>query len=92
MKNQRRLNLLTEEEVNFLYSIPKFTDAERRHYFSLPDTILKQLKLPGEHYNYNRVSQKLYFILQFGYFKAKHLLFTFKYQNVIEDAKFIMQH
>jgi TnpA family transposase len=92
MKNQQRLNLLTEEEVNFLYEIPKFTDAERRHFFSLPETLLEQLKLQEYPYNDNKISQKLYFILQFGYFKAKHILFAFKYTTVMEDVKFIMQH
>ena len=58
-KNKQRLNLLTEEEVNFLYGIPKFTDTERRHYFSLPETLLEQLKLQEPHYNYNKVSRKL---------------------------------
>ena len=92
MKNKQRLNLLSEEEINLVYSIPKFTDLDRRHYFSLPEPILAQLKLHDQRYHYTKLPQKLYFILQFGYFKAKNLLFTITYKNVVEDVKFIMQH
>ena len=89
MKNQQRLNLLMPEEIEFLYGLPLFSDVERRHYFSLPEHILLQLKISD--FNYNRTSSKLYFILQYGYFKAKNLFFNFQYKNVIDDVTFIMQ-
>lgn len=90
MKNQQRLYLLTTEELQALYDLPQFTDLERRHYFSLPSIIIKQLKLKD--HNHKRNASKLYLILQFGYFKAKNLLFNFKYNEIINDAKFIMHH
>ena len=91
MKNQQRLYLLTSEELDFLYAIPQFTDAERRNYFALPNVILKQIQL--KNYNYRKTSSKLYFILQFGYFQAKNIFFNFNnYNERSDDVKFIMQH
>lgn len=90
MKNQQRLTLLNQEEIHILYSLPEFTDIERQHYFSLPELILKQLKL--KEHNYNKTSTKLYFILQFGYFKAKNLFFKLQYKDLEADISFIMKN
>jgi len=37
------------------------------------------------------VKSQTYFILQLGYFKAKHLFFTFDCDDVSEDTKYILQ-
>ena len=41
----QRLRILTEEEIEKLYACPKFTDTERRHFFSLPTDVLNSLKI-----------------------------------------------
>jgi hypothetical protein len=41
-------------------------------------------------FNGRETSSKLYFILQLGYFKAKHLFFKFQYTEVEDDARFIL--
>ena len=88
MKNSKRLQILTDLDVWAIYSRPHFNDVERRYYFLLTEFELNLLKLDA--INKNSVSSKLYFILQFGYFKAKHLFFQFNYVEVEEDARFIL--
>jgi len=68
----QRLRILTEEEIEKLYVRPSFTDTERRHFFSLPSEVLNSLKIAE--FNGKNTSAKLYFILQYGYFKAVHPL------------------
>jgi TnpA family transposase len=85
----RRLQILTEQEFAAMYAIPLFTDTTRRHFFALPEIALTLLNLKP--INGKETSAKLYFILQFGYFKAKHLFCSFQYHEVEEDVKFIME-
>jgi Domain of unknown function (DUF4158) len=86
----KRLRILTKEEVESLYARPQFTDIEKRHYFSLPAEVLDFLKIAVV--NGRKTSTNLYFILQFGYFKAKHLFFNIRYTDVKDDISFIMNH
>ena len=88
MKNTQRLQILTEPDIWTIYGRPHFSDVERRHYFSLTESEINLLKINSV--NKRTVSSKLYFILQFGYFKAKHLFFQFNYVEVEDDAKFIL--
>jgi len=81
--NTQRLRILTKEEVENLYARPQFTDIERRHYFSLPADVLDFLKIAAV--NGRKASTNLYFILQYGYFKAKHLFFNIRYADIKED-------
>jgi TnpA family transposase len=89
MTNQR-LRILTEEEIEKLYACPKFTDTERRHFFSLPTDVLNSLKIAA--FNGKNTSSKLYFILQYGYFKAKHQFYNIKYTDIKNDVSFIINH
>jgi len=38
------------------------------------------------------VKSQAYFILQLGYFKAKHRFFTFDIFEVLEDLQYILKH
>src|SRR5579862_995469 len=88
--NTQRLRILTQDEVEKLYACPQFNDTERRHFFSLPVVVLVSLKITE--FNGKQSSAKLYFILQYGYCKAKHLFFNIKYTDVKDDVSFIMDH
>ena len=88
MKNTQRLQILSEHEVLAIYGRPIFNELEQRHYFSLSELELADLRLRAV--NGKDTSSKLYFILQLGYFKAKHLFFQFNYINVKKDADFIL--
>lgn len=88
--NEKRLQILHKDEVATIYSIPQFNLAEQTHFFELPINALKDLKLDKT--NRNNKSAKLYFILQYGYFKARHQFFSIDYKNVKSDATFIMKN
>lgn len=80
----KRLTLLSPEEIDSYFGVPQFTDIERSHYFSMSDE---------EH----RLSQTLssqtqwYFILQLAYFKAKKQFFIVDHNAAKVDVDFIVQ-
>src|SRR3990167_9692105 len=90
MSPNRRLQILTDEEILRLYERPEFTDTERRHFFVMPDTTLASLDLKSK--NDKATSSILYFILQYGYFKARHLFFNFQYSQIKDDVRFVMKN
>ncbi|HHI5329636.1 TPA: Tn3 family transposase [Legionella pneumophila] len=87
MANSQRIYILNNQELSAIYDLPKFNDVERRHFFALSDFELEKIKLRP--FNGRETSSKLYFILQLGYFKAKHLFFRFQYSEIKEDVSFI---
>ncbi len=89
-KNQKRsltnkaLYLLSETESEELYGLPKFSEEERINFFTLnPQEELILNELIYSH-------SKVHFILQLGYFKAKHRLFNFTAIEVIGDAHYVI--
>lgn len=81
----RRLKILGREEIRNIFELPDLTMDERLEYFSLtaPERdFLEKLRF---------VPSKLYFILQAGYFKARHLFFNFEFADVPEDVEHVLQ-
>lgn len=78
-----RLHILTEDEIQAIFHLPDFTDEERLSYFSLTQTEFEVLN--GQ----RSFASKLNFILQLGYFKARHLFFNFEFSDVSADVEFI---
>ena len=79
----RRLAILTAAEIDALYARPIFTLEERLEYFELtpPEQVsLSQLRTP---------IIQAYFILQLGYFKARHRFFRFTLADVEADLRYI---
>jgi hypothetical protein len=89
-KHSQRLQILNRDEIAALYAVPQFNAAERSHYFSLPENVHRSLKIMKS--NGRNTSAKLWFILQYGYFRAKHQFFNVTYSDVKEDVLFIMTH
>lgn len=79
----QRIRLLNEHEIKAIYSLPCFTEAERHHYFSL--NLTEEAELKGLH-----LPSRIHFILQLGFFRAKHLLFDFTFQAVRDDVKYVL--
>jgi hypothetical protein len=78
-----RLAILTADEIDALYARPIFTIEDRHDYFELtpPEQVaLSQLRTP--------ISQ-IHFILQLGYFKARHRFFRFALADVEADLRYI---
>lgn len=63
--NQERIQLLSDEEIDAIYAIPIFNEAERTLYFELNECE----KLLSK--KYRTVKAQIYFIRMLGYFKAK---------------------
>ena len=86
MPNAEHLCLLSEAERADLYARPDFNSVEQALYFSLNDRERMLLN------QYSNIKTKVYFILQLGYFKAKHQFFKFKLEDVGIDVKYILAH
>lgn len=81
---RKSLQILSELEIEEIFSLPKFTDTERIYYFTLnPKELIVMNNLIYMH-------SKVHFILQLGYFKAKFRLFNFKIAEVAIDIAYIM--
>jgi Domain of unknown function (DUF4158) len=81
----KRLRILGDDEIEALYGRPRFTDDERREYFSLSATakaLLEQL---------HSITSRIYCLLQLGYFKARYRFFVFDLHEVMEDARYIQE-
>ncbi|MFK4469372.1 hypothetical protein ABH960_005008 [Bacillus sp. RC252] len=85
MNTQKRLTILTTDEIHQLYSRPLFTAKERVQYFSLSQMENELL------YTLRSIKSKVYFILQLGYFKSKQLFFQFNLSEVEEDIQYILK-
>jgi TnpA family transposase len=82
---QKRLEILGADELRAIYGRPHFTHEERCNYFSLshPEKELLQVL--------RSIRSQAYFVLQLGYFKAKHRFFTFDIFEVMEDLQYILK-
>lgn len=83
---QKRLGILSDEELEAIYNIPHFTSDERCTYFSLSQPEKDLLDL------LRSVKSQAYFVLQLGYFKAKQRFFSFDLQEVLEDLQYVLNH
>ena len=70
--NRKHIQLINDAELEALYACPQFIDEEREFYFFLTEQELKLLD------QYTQPQTKQSFILQLGYFRAKHLFFNLK--------------
>ena len=75
-KNQRRIQILTLNEINELYDRPVFNHTEREEYFSLDGLGTDALK------GMSKLETKAYLILLIGYFRAKPVIPIFDLAGV----------
>ncbi len=81
----KRLKILSKEEIRNIFDLPDFTSDERREYFYL-NAQEKDFLV-----NLRSLSSKLYFILQTGYFKSRHIFFNFEFTEVADDVEYVLQ-
>src|SRR5699024_12849543 len=74
-----------EDAYKALVVRPLFTYEDRYYYISLSQPQKELLQ------NLHSFKSKVYFVLQLGYFKAKHLFFTFKLHEVEEDLQYVLK-
>lgn len=82
---QKRLGILGDDELETIYGRPLFTHEDRCNYFflSTPEKEILQVL--------RSIKSQAYFILQLGYFKAKHRFFTFDLFEVEEDLQYVLK-
>ena len=83
--DSRRLSILTAQEVDELYGLPRFTEEDRRLYFALSPA---ERDLVDSVYT---ISVAVHLILQLGYFKAKRQFFVYAREAVTEDLEHILR-
>lgn len=79
----RRLSILTAQEIDDLYGLPRFTEDDRRLYFDISPAERKLVD--GVH----TASAAIHLVLQLGYFKAKHQFFVHVREAVTDDLEHI---
>ena len=85
MDKIKRIQLLTKAEISDLYDLPDFTEQERELFFSLSDLEHQALS------QYHTYRTRVHFILQLGYFKAKQQFFNFRFEDVMDDTRYILK-
>jgi Domain of unknown function (DUF4158) len=80
----RRLKILTADEIDALYGRPTFTPDERMDYFALSQPEQEALQ------EFRTVKAQVLFILQLGYFKARHVFVPCELAATHEDLVYIL--
>ena len=75
----RRLSILTVQEVDDLYRLPRFSEDERHLHFDLSPA--ERDLVDGVH----TISVAAHLVLQLGYFKAKRQFFVYALDAVTDD-------
>lgn len=69
-KSNQRINLLTDQQIQELYDIPKLSSEGQEHFFELSNDEKFVM-----YSSYKSLKTQAAFVLQLGYFKATHLFF-----------------
>ena len=84
-RKEKRLKILADDEIESIYSRPNFTYEERTEYLVLSQS---DRELLG---GFRSIKSQVYFILQLGYFRAKHLFFIFTLDEVKDDFQYVLE-
>ena len=78
MSSSHRLSILSAQEVDELYGLPRFTDDDRQLYFDFSASERQAIEA-------RTFAVGIYLALELGYFKAKRQFFSFEQQDVLVD-------
>ena len=82
--HSHRLSILTDQEIDDLYGLPRFADEDRRLYFELSAV---EREAVGA---IRTTSVVVHMVLQLGYFKAKRQFFSYEPEDVAADMRFVL--
>lgn len=82
--DSHRLTILTAQEIDELYGLPRFAENDRQIFFDLSVQELEAVKV-------RTVSVGAYLALELGYFKAKRQFFTFEQDDVLGDLRYLLE-
>ena len=80
-----RLQILSSEEYDALWGLPRFTQADRDIFFSLTAREREAMD------KLRTTRTKLHFLLQLGYFRARQCVFRFDIMDVQDDVNYLRQ-
>ncbi|MEE4254756.1 MAG: DUF4158 domain-containing protein, partial [Desulfuromusa sp.] len=80
---EKRIKILSEPEIDELYSAPSFNEQDQRFFFSLNDADMQMVQRIRDRRN------KCMFVVLLGYFKSKPIPILPKYSQVKADLKFV---
>lgn len=80
-----RIKILDDHEIDELYGLPHFGHEEQAYYFSLTQEERDNAN------NHRTLENRVLFILQAGYFKAKTMFFSFEFNEVQDDVRYILR-
>ncbi|GIU51715.1 hypothetical protein TUM4438_42310 [Shewanella sairae] len=83
-RKNKLLNILSNAEQEALYGLPDFDDAQQLVFLALDEL---ELTLVNSRMG---LHAQLCCILQIAYFKAKHMFFQFKWDDVLDDCNFAL--
>ena len=83
--DSRRLSILTDQEIDDLYGLPRFTEDDRHLHFDLSRTERRLVD------RVRTMSAAVHLILQLGYFKAKSQFFVLAREAVTGDLEHILR-
>lgn len=86
MTTEKRIKIITESEVQELYSPPPFIVNDQRFFFALDDREQEACK------NVRQRRSRCMLTLLLGYFKAKPVILIPRYHQVKADLKYISQN
>lgn len=82
--DSHRLSILSAEEIEDLFRLPRFTDHDRQVYFDLSAPECATVAAGS-------TSVGAYLALELGYFKAKRQFFGFEPESVLDDLASVLQ-
>ena len=80
---EKRIKILSEPEVDELYSPPSFNEQDQRFFFSLNDADLQMAQRIRDRRN------KCMFVVLLGYFRSKPIQIIPRYNQIKADLKFV---
>jgi TnpA family transposase len=83
-KINKRLTVLSKNEIKQLYSLPEFNDEQRALYFHLNESEKDEME------SLRSIESRLYFILQLAYFKCRNMFFDIKFNTANKDIGYIL--
>jgi hypothetical protein len=83
-QTDKRRYILSQSEISELYCLPRLNNIQREQSFSLADEELKAAN------QLSSLSSKAYFILLLGYFREKPVIAQFRFREVKDDLRYVV--